>query len=139
MGRFLSRCCHGKNGSGRMPMGNMRGDIFIARSGRFLLFPMEVSLLRIFSQSLDTAELPPSCLGILGQLKNGRHDSSGTEAGDLLPITGHGPTPSEGGTFRHRSGGNSTTHHSNAHQGSENLPTYPVASHPRTRGAPERE
>ncbi|GBL80938.1 hypothetical protein AVEN_26342-1 [Araneus ventricosus] len=37
-----------------------------------------------------------------GQLKNDRHNSSNAEFGVLIAISGHGP--SEGGTFRHRSG-----------------------------------
>ncbi|GBO20627.1 hypothetical protein AVEN_124822-1 [Araneus ventricosus] len=47
-------------------------------------------------------ELLPTCLGNRSQLTNGRHDSSDTEVGVLTAITGHGPTPSEGGMIRHR-------------------------------------
>ncbi|GBO30034.1 hypothetical protein AVEN_98055-1, partial [Araneus ventricosus] len=35
---------------------------------------------------------------------------SGAMIGVLVAITGHGPTPSEGGSSRHRKGGNSTPH-----------------------------
>ncbi|GBM12204.1 hypothetical protein AVEN_21012-1 [Araneus ventricosus] len=47
-------------------------------------------------------ELSPLCLGI--HLKNGRCDNSDSDIGVVIAITGHGPTPPEGSTFRHRSG-----------------------------------
>ncbi|GBM51118.1 hypothetical protein AVEN_275307-1 [Araneus ventricosus] len=58
---------------------------------------------------------------------------SGTKIGVLVAITGQGPIPPVGGTPRHRSGGHSTPHHYYNPRGSES--PYPVAFHPRTRGA----
>ncbi|GBN02698.1 hypothetical protein AVEN_237424-1 [Araneus ventricosus] len=57
-----------------------------------------------------------------------------TEGGVLIAITGHGQNPPVQG---HRSGDNPTPHHYYAHQGNENPLTYPPASHPHIRGAPD--
>ncbi|GBN55328.1 hypothetical protein AVEN_28814-1 [Araneus ventricosus] len=46
------------------------------------------------------------CSGVSEELSPRQH--SEIEVGVLTDITGHGPTPSEGGASRHRSGGNST-------------------------------
>ncbi|GBN27148.1 hypothetical protein AVEN_178735-1, partial [Araneus ventricosus] len=57
------------------------------------------------------------------------HDCSrklGSES--LLPITGQGPISPEGGTSRHRDGGNSTPQYYYAHQGSENPLAWWVSS-----------
>ncbi|GBM89777.1 hypothetical protein AVEN_196285-2-1, partial [Araneus ventricosus] len=54
----------------------------------------------------------------------------GTKAGVLIGITGHGPNSTEGGTFRHRSGSNSTSHYYHTHQERENPLTYKAASYP---------
>ncbi|GBN80741.1 hypothetical protein AVEN_84482-1 [Araneus ventricosus] len=43
-------------------------------------------------------ELSPPCLCIQCYLKNGRHDSSGTEGGVLIAIIGHTPTSPERGS-----------------------------------------
>ncbi|GBO25913.1 hypothetical protein AVEN_148748-1 [Araneus ventricosus] len=43
--------------------------------------------------------------------KRSPRQQSGTEVGVLTAITGHGPTPPEGGTSRRRSGDNSTPLH----------------------------
>ncbi|GBO30331.1 hypothetical protein AVEN_83298-1 [Araneus ventricosus] len=37
--------------------------------------------------------------GVPGSLNDCRRDSSSTEAGILVAITGHGPTPPEGGAY----------------------------------------
>ncbi|GBM06408.1 hypothetical protein AVEN_266361-1 [Araneus ventricosus] len=58
---------------------------------------------------------------------------SDTELRDLTAITGHGPSPPEGGTSRRRSGGNSTPYN---YCRSENPLTYPAAPHLSTRDAP---
>ncbi|GBM12095.1 hypothetical protein AVEN_245490-1 [Araneus ventricosus] len=62
------------------------------------------------------------------------HDRSDIEVGVLIASTGHGPSPPEGGTFRHRSGATQATPLL-YHQGSENQFTYPITSHQHTRGA----
>ncbi|GBL77078.1 hypothetical protein AVEN_12723-1 [Araneus ventricosus] len=54
--------------------------------------------------TITVNRLTSSCLGIRGQLKKSLHDSSNPEVGVLIAVIGHGPTPPEGGTFRHRSG-----------------------------------
>ncbi|GBN61097.1 hypothetical protein AVEN_107871-1 [Araneus ventricosus] len=59
-----------------------------------------------------------------------------TKIGVLVAITGQGPTPPEGGTSLHRSGGNSAPHHCYTPEGRENLITCPAAPHPHTRGSP---
>ncbi|GBN41233.1 hypothetical protein AVEN_78758-1 [Araneus ventricosus] len=45
-----------------------------------------------------------ACLGIRGQSKNCRPDSSNTDVQVVISITGDDPIPPEGGMFRHRSG-----------------------------------
>ncbi|GBM09576.1 hypothetical protein AVEN_29428-1 [Araneus ventricosus] len=42
-----------------------------------------------------------SCLGIQGSVNDNHCSSSSTEAGVLVAITGHGPTPPVGGTYYH--------------------------------------
>ncbi|GBN62600.1 hypothetical protein AVEN_177342-1 [Araneus ventricosus] len=49
----------------------------------------------------------------------------GNAVGFLTAITGHGPTPPEGGTSRHRIGGNSSPHHCYSPKRNENLIIYP--------------
>ncbi|GBM79615.1 hypothetical protein AVEN_236362-1 [Araneus ventricosus] len=65
-----------------------------------------------------------------------RHVNSDTEVGELIVITGHGPNPFRRKYVPSSEWGSSNPHHCYAHKGSENPLTYPVISHPRTRGAP---
>ncbi|GBN81318.1 hypothetical protein AVEN_147869-1 [Araneus ventricosus] len=68
-----------------------------------------------------------------------RHNSnSDTEVGILTAITGHGPTPPEGGTSHHRSGGDYPTLCYTLRE-SENPLTCSAASNPCTHGAPQKE
>ncbi|GBM04419.1 hypothetical protein AVEN_35592-1 [Araneus ventricosus] len=66
-------------------------------------------------------------------LSDGRCNSSSAEAGVLVAIVDHGPTPPVGGTHYHRHW--ESPNHYFTHQGSETPLTYAAASHPRTRGA----
>ncbi|GBM33197.1 hypothetical protein AVEN_251613-1 [Araneus ventricosus] len=77
-------------------------------------------------------------IGVPGLLNESRYNSSSTETGVQVTVTVHGPTPSEGGTCYHR---REITRPPPllCPQGSENLLTYPSASHSRTRGAPQWE
>ncbi|GBL92627.1 hypothetical protein AVEN_123798-1 [Araneus ventricosus] len=68
-----------------------------------------------------------------GTLNDGPTIAVGTEVGVLSAITGHCPTPLEGGTSRHRSGGNSTHTIIVPLRRSENPLTYPLASQSGTR------
>ncbi|GBO13224.1 hypothetical protein AVEN_82016-1 [Araneus ventricosus] len=66
------------------------------------------------------------------------HDSnSDAEVGILTAITGHGPTPPEGGASHHRSGGDYLTLCYTLRE-SENPLTCSAASNPCTHGAPRR-
>ncbi|GBL89157.1 hypothetical protein AVEN_255277-1 [Araneus ventricosus] len=49
-------------------------------------------------------EVTSPCRSVWGPLKNNRCNSSDTEVGVLTVITGYGPAPPEGGTYRHRWG-----------------------------------
>ncbi|GBN19523.1 hypothetical protein AVEN_76263-1 [Araneus ventricosus] len=62
-----------------------------------------------------------------------RCNSSSTETGVLVAITGHCPTSPGGVTYYHW---RKVTQSPPLLYFQENLHTYPVASHPRTRGAP---
>ncbi|GBN05026.1 hypothetical protein AVEN_196676-1 [Araneus ventricosus] len=78
-----------------------------------------------------TKELPPSWLSIRGN----RMTIDTAVVGVQTAITGHGPTPPEGGTSLHRSGCNSTPHPCYTPRRNKNPLTYPAASNPRTCGA----
>ncbi|GBL79747.1 hypothetical protein AVEN_18267-1 [Araneus ventricosus] len=64
---------------------------------------------------------------------DGRCNSSSPEAGVVMAVTGHGPTPLEGSTDYHRQ--RASPSYYCTHQGSETPFTYLAASHLRTRGA----
>ncbi|GBL77925.1 hypothetical protein AVEN_143259-1 [Araneus ventricosus] len=70
-------------------------------------------------------------------LSDGRCNSSSTEAGVLTAITRHGPTPPEGGTHYHRQ--RASPSHYCTLRGSKNPLSYPAASYPCIRGAPQRD
>ncbi|GBM00741.1 hypothetical protein AVEN_150908-1 [Araneus ventricosus] len=63
----------------------------------------------------------------------GNRSSPETEVGVLTAIIGHGTAPPEGEMPRHRVE-DSIAHHYYTPRRSENPVTYPVFSHPRTRG-----
>ncbi|GBM13368.1 hypothetical protein AVEN_159786-1 [Araneus ventricosus] len=65
-------------------------------------------------------------------LSDGRCNSSSVEAGLLMVINGHVPTPPVGGTHYHRQWASQS--HFYTHQGSETPLTYLAASNPSTRG-----
>ncbi|GBN76370.1 hypothetical protein AVEN_254201-1, partial [Araneus ventricosus] len=69
-----------------------------------------------------------------GNLNNCRCNSSSTEALVLMAITGHGPTPPEGGTYYQLKEGSQLSIHVPTSRREDPL-TYPAASHPRIRGA----
>ncbi|GBM62275.1 hypothetical protein AVEN_264138-1 [Araneus ventricosus] len=64
-------------------------------------------------------------------LNGSRCNSSSAEAGILLAITGHVPTPPVGGMLYHRH--RASPKHFYSLQGSETLLTSPATSDPRTR------
>ncbi|GBN47134.1 hypothetical protein AVEN_141789-1, partial [Araneus ventricosus] len=49
-----------------------------------------------------TRNFPCHASGVPRLVNESRCDSSSAEAGVLVVITGHGPTPPEGGTYYHR-------------------------------------
>ncbi|GBM00006.1 hypothetical protein AVEN_93600-1 [Araneus ventricosus] len=59
-----------------------------------------------------------------------------TEGEVLIAITGHGPNPPTGSTFRHQRRSHSTTNNYCTHQGNESPLTNSETSHPLTRNAP---
>ncbi|GBL83305.1 hypothetical protein AVEN_110630-1 [Araneus ventricosus] len=65
--------------------------------------------------------------------RDGRSNSSIAEAGVLMAITGHGPTPPEGGMHYYRQ----TASPNHYYHVQERKPAYlsPAVSHPRARGA----
>ncbi|GBM08707.1 hypothetical protein AVEN_52780-1 [Araneus ventricosus] len=78
--------------------------------------------------------LPLTCLSIQGPVNNSRCNSSSSETGVLVAVTGHGPTPPGG--VHTITGGVTPSHHYCTLRRSENLLTYLAASHPRTRCPP---
>ncbi|GBN69385.1 hypothetical protein AVEN_170432-1 [Araneus ventricosus] len=64
------------------------------------------------------------------QPNHSRCYNSSAEAGILVAITGHGPTPPVGGTYYHQQWASPS--HYCTHQGSDTPLTYPAVSH---RGA----
>ncbi|GBL81677.1 hypothetical protein AVEN_93462-1 [Araneus ventricosus] len=78
----------------------------------------------------------PKHSGSIGKRSPRQHLETGV--GVLTAIIGHGPTPPEGGKFRHRSEGKSNLHYHYYYtpRRSENPLTDRTAAHPRTRGAP---
>ncbi|GBL87402.1 hypothetical protein AVEN_118346-1 [Araneus ventricosus] len=68
-------------------------------------------------------------------LSDCRCNSSSADFRVLVAITSHSPIPPVEGTHYHRQ--RASPSHYCTHQGSETPLTYPVASHPRTRGAPQ--
>ncbi|GBL89739.1 hypothetical protein AVEN_104677-1 [Araneus ventricosus] len=69
-----------------------------------------------------------------GPVNDSLCNSSSTEAGVLMAITGHGPAPPEGDRHYHLRS-NTTLTFSVPAKRSENPLAYPAASDPRTRGA----
>ncbi|GBM06115.1 hypothetical protein AVEN_265173-1 [Araneus ventricosus] len=55
----------------------------------------------VFTQQSVGRELPLSCQGIQGLPNDSHCNGSSTEAGVLVVITGHDPTPPVGGTYYH--------------------------------------
>ncbi|GBO30894.1 hypothetical protein AVEN_259627-1 [Araneus ventricosus] len=68
-----------------------------------------------------------------GTLNDSHCNSSTTESGVLVAITGHGPTRPEGGTYYHLWG--NTTATTTVPRRSENPLIYMAASHPRTHSS----
>ncbi|GBN53893.1 hypothetical protein AVEN_107912-1 [Araneus ventricosus] len=68
-------------------------------------------------------------------LNDSRCDSSGAEAGVLMAITGHSSDPSRRRHELYRQ--RARPSHYCTHRGSETQATYPEASHPCTRSAPQ--
>ncbi|GBN69754.1 hypothetical protein AVEN_9315-1 [Araneus ventricosus] len=69
-----------------------------------------------------------------GTLNYSHCNSSSTEDEVLVAITCIGPTPTVGGTYYYWKGEKPNTHHYCIFSKNENPLTYPVISHPRTRG-----